>query len=78
MTKKKIYKITLTDLIMLKQRNSTIKAVVENGDLISIKISPSEEYIGIVIYHDDNSILVLTKNTNKLKWFSKYVIINKL
>lgn len=63
---------------MLKQRNSTIKAVVENGDLISIKISPSEEYIGIVIYHDDNSILVLTKNTNKLKWFSKYVIINKL
>lgn len=78
MTSNKIYKITIADLIMLNRKSSKIKASVKKGELIRIEFSSSETYTGIVLDHDKDSILLLTKDTNKLKWFSKNVKVTKL
>lgn len=63
---------------MLNRKSSKIKASVKKGELIRIEFSSSETYTGIVLDHDKDSILLLTKDTNKLKWFSKNVKVTKL
>tara|TARA_B100000035_G_C20934212_1_gene524463 strand:- start:686 stop:919 length:234 start_codon:yes stop_codon:yes gene_type:complete len=69
---KKFQKLSLEDLISLKARETSKKAIISKGDLVEITYD-KKKIIGIIIEEEANSVRVLCENNSNLRWFSKYL-----
>jgi len=66
-----VKKITIKDLIDIRQKTSDVKADVKTGDLIKAFL-PKEVVIGIVLFVDENSMQV-SSQTGSTRWLSRFV-----
>ena len=66
-----VKKITIKDLIDIRQKTSDVKADVKTGDLIKAFL-PKEIVIGIVLFVDENSMQV-SSQTGSTRWLSRFV-----
>lgn len=66
-----VKKITIKDLIDIRQKTSVTKADVKTGDLIKAFL-PKEVVIGIVLFVDENSMQV-SSQTGSTRWLSRFV-----
>jgi hypothetical protein len=69
-------RLTLDDLINIRRKDTSTKASVKSGDLIKVIID-NEEFIGIVLHVDDQSMKIQNAN-GEIKWMSLYVIYEVL